>query len=307
MSRVLTGRPALATLWAIATSGPASAWISPPETIELNCYAMRYPDLLTGYCNGNTEVHKTADQKHEIKSCNYGGLLSHWNNVGSKEGRTRACVDANVKCYAMANPDLLSWICPAGYAHCDWHSPENHFLQHYAAAGYKEGRMLACDSPAARCYLQRNPQVVNEVCAGDAAKCDFMAVHTYYLNNPAADASHEFACDRPVETAATEDTAKAEAFGLRGVMFSWSCKLSEFAGELQCKARSLSAAIKKEADPEKKLKLQAQQDTGKTVTPEQKKLEVAAGKRMYVAYCARSPPPDPRVCQNELLKRQLGQ
>ena len=54
----------------------------------MQCYAARYPDLLTGYCNGDTEVHKTADQKHEIKSCNYGGLLSHWNNVGRK-GRRR--------------------------------------------------------------------------------------------------------------------------------------------------------------------------------------------------------------------------
>ena len=46
-------------------------WLSPAETIELGCYAMRHPDLLLGFCKGELELHKTPDLKHEIRSCDY--------------------------------------------------------------------------------------------------------------------------------------------------------------------------------------------------------------------------------------------
>ena len=111
---------------------------------------------------------------------------------------------------------------------------------------------------------------------------------------------------KQVITTATDDVAKAEAFALRAMLFSFSCKLDEFAHEPQCKARALSAAIKREADPVKKQQLQPQQDAAKNVTPDEKKQEVAAGKRMYAAYCARSAPPEPKVCANDLVKKQLG-
>ena len=284
-------------------------WLSPAETIELGCYAMRHPDLLLGFCKGELELHKTPDLKHEIRSCDYQGLLQHWRTVGSKNGLTRACVDDNVKCYAMANRDLVNYICPAGYAFCSWNNPENHFLRHFALHGSKEGRELTCDSQAARCYIQRNPQVVAEVCGGNAAKCDLIKVHQYYVDNPAPDEGHEFGCDGPVEKAhptPMDDLAKAEAFALRGVLFAFSCTLTEWAHAPQCKARALTAAIKKETDPGQKMKLTAQQSVFRNASPEQKKQEVTAGKAMYAAYCARSPPPEPKVCENVLLKKQLS-
>lgn len=42
----------------------------------LTCYALRYPDLLQGYCSGVPSL------------CNFGALLSHWKDHGSAGTRT---------------------------------------------------------------------------------------------------------------------------------------------------------------------------------------------------------------------------
>ena len=136
---------------------PEAIWISPWETMALNCYAMRYPHLLSGYCGGKAEIKRTDDMKDSIPTCNYQGLLAHWRDHGSKEGLNRECADASVKCYAMASPDLVTAYCPGGYQFCDWTKLD--LLKHYSLFGHKEGRYLACDSPSARCYVQRSPEL----------------------------------------------------------------------------------------------------------------------------------------------------
>ena len=148
---------------------PEAIWISPWETTALNCYAMRNPHLLTGFCGGKAELKRTEDMKDAIETCNYQGLLAHWRDHGSKEGLNRECADDSVKCYAMANPDLTTAFCPGGYQFCDWTKLD--LLRHYTLSGHKEGRVLACDSPAARCYVQRSPELRASLCGGNVEQC----------------------------------------------------------------------------------------------------------------------------------------
>jgi len=304
---------------------PEEMWISPWETMALNCYAMRYPHLLGGFCGGKAEIKRTEDMRMAIETCNYQGLLAHWRDHGSKDGLNRECADASVKCYAMANPDLVGAFCPGGYQACDWTKLD--LLKHYALYGHKEGRVLACDSPAARCYVQRNPELRASLCSGNVEQCNWMSLHEHYLQNPVADQREGMICEaepagaekKPHANAndqaphdshspASGDAAKEQAFVLRLSMTAHSCKLDAFVNEPQCKARAAATAIKREKDPEQKLVLVAQLAATKTATtPQEKHLELQAAKRMYAAYCVASPPPaEPAICTNEILKKGLG-
>ena len=245
---------------------PEAIWISPWETMALNCYAMRYPHLLSGYCGGKAEIKRTDDMKDAIPTCNYQGLLAHWRDHGSKEGLNRECADASVKCYAMANPDLVTAFCPGGYQFCDWTKLD--LLKHYALFGHKEGRYLACDSPSARCYVQRSPELRASLCSGDIEQCNWMSVHEHYIENPATDPRLGMFCaegegppraenkhegghgpnananDKAAHdghspgSPAGGDAAKERAFVLRLSMTAHSCKLDAFVNEPQCKARA---------------------------------------------------------------------
>jgi len=264
-------REQAAYLLAAPEAMPEAIWISPWETMALNCYAMRYPHLLSGYCGGKAEIKRTDDMKDAIATCNYQGLLAHWRDHGSKEGLNRECADASVKCYAMANPDLVTAYCPGGYQFCDWTKLD--LLKHYALFGHKEGRYLACDSPSARCYVQRSPELRASLCSGDIEQCNWMSVHEHYIENPATDPRLGMFCAEgegppraenkhegghgpnanandkaahdghspggPGDRSAKEsDAAKERAFVLRLSMTAHSCKLDAFLNEPQCKARA---------------------------------------------------------------------
>lgn len=314
---------------------PEGIWISPWETTALNCYAMRYPDLLRGFCGGKAEVKRTEDMKDAIETCNYQGLLAHWRDHGSKDGRNRECADASVKCYAMANPDLVTAYCPGGYQFCEWTKLD--LLKHYTLSGHKEGRVLACDSPAARCYVQRSPELRASLCSGNIEQCNWMSVHEHYVQNPVTDPRLGMFCAEGEAPPAEKkhdgghnananandkaphdghssgggsggDAAKEQAFVLRLSMTAHSCRLDAFVNEPQCKARAAATAIKKEKDPAQKQVLVSQLAATKSVpTPEEKHLELQAAKRMYAAYCVASPPPtEPAICTNEILKKALG-
>ena len=70
---------------------PEAIWISPWETTALNCYAMRNPHLLTGFCGGKAELKRTEDMKDAIETCNYQGLLAHW-RAPRQQGRPQSRV-----------------------------------------------------------------------------------------------------------------------------------------------------------------------------------------------------------------------
>ena len=46
---------------------------------DLRCYALRYPDLLLGFCNSS------------VDQCQWGPLMQHWEKTGAGEGRKFAC------------------------------------------------------------------------------------------------------------------------------------------------------------------------------------------------------------------------
>ena len=48
---------------------------NPGEMRNLRCYVLRYPDLLSGFCQGSLEL------------CNWAQIASHFDKAGSVEGR----------------------------------------------------------------------------------------------------------------------------------------------------------------------------------------------------------------------------
>lgn len=48
---------------------------NPAEMRNLRCYVLRYPDLLSGFCQGSLDL------------CNWGQIASHFDKAGSVEGR----------------------------------------------------------------------------------------------------------------------------------------------------------------------------------------------------------------------------
>merc|ERR1740130_1363968 len=97
--------------------------------------------------------------------CNFGALLSHWKVSGLQEGRIRACISDDTKCYALNNPELMASYCNGKFEECDWSKAQ--FLRHWAATGHKEGRnggVLGCETAEARCYVKENPDVEEYVC-----------------------------------------------------------------------------------------------------------------------------------------------
>lgn len=98
------------------------------------------------------------------------------------EGRIRSCIADDVKCYALQNPDLLHGYCGGDYANCDWSGGHpNKFLAHWSGSGFKEGRKWGCETPAARCYILNNPDVMQYVCSGSIDRCNWLDVHKHYL------------------------------------------------------------------------------------------------------------------------------
>merc|ERR1740130_2276666 len=101
--------------------------------------------------------------------CNFGALLSHWKVSGLQEGRIRACISDDTKCYALNNPELMASYCNGKFEECDWSKAQ--FLRHWSATGYKQFTgagppRLGCDTAEARCYVKDNPDVEEYVCGG---------------------------------------------------------------------------------------------------------------------------------------------
>ena len=117
--------------------------------------------------------------------------------LGVAESRIRACIADDVKCYALQNPDLLRGYCGGDYEMCDWTGGHaNKFLAHWGSSGFKEGRKWGCETPAARCYIQNNPDVMHYVCSGSIDQCNWLDVHKHYLEAGKAE-GRAFECTPP--------------------------------------------------------------------------------------------------------------
>ena len=113
------------------------------------------------------------------------------------EGRLRACMHDDVKCYALDNPDLVTGYCNGKYEECDWSKAQ--FLRHWAATGHKEGRnggVLGCETAEARCYVKENPDVEEYVCGGSIDRCNWIDVHQHFHEAGQAE-GRAFKCPPP--------------------------------------------------------------------------------------------------------------
>ena len=100
---------------------------------RLKCYALRYPDLLHGFCKGDTEA------------CDFDGLEAHFKESGVTERRILGCAAEDVKCYAKRYPDLTAGFCGGPFKSCT-HESFIELLKHFTVAGLKEGREFGCRS-----------------------------------------------------------------------------------------------------------------------------------------------------------------
>ena len=104
-----------------------------PDKSKLRCYALRYPDLLTGYCSG------------DVARCNWLDLEKHWRAAGVREKRILGCLDADARCYAERYPDILQAYCGSELSACT-HDHYVALLEHFALVGLKQGRKFHCAS-----------------------------------------------------------------------------------------------------------------------------------------------------------------
>lgn len=104
---------------------------------RLKCYALRYPDLLHGYC------------KDDSNKCDFDGLEMHFKESGITERRILGCVAEDVKCYARRYPDLAAAYCQGHFKSCT-HDSYIELLKHFSVAGLKEGREFGCRAEVSR-------------------------------------------------------------------------------------------------------------------------------------------------------------
>ena len=85
----------------------------------MQCYAARYPDLLTGFCKEG----KGANE------CKWLQLLDHWALHGQHEERTfdADCESDNARCYADRYPDVVRDVCHGDVFSCPWLDVVVHF------------------------------------------------------------------------------------------------------------------------------------------------------------------------------------
>ena len=71
----------LAEHWERAGRGEGRMFecVSDRPGIDLRCYALRYPDLLQGFCNS------------DVDQCDWNPLMQHWEETGTAEGRHFGC------------------------------------------------------------------------------------------------------------------------------------------------------------------------------------------------------------------------
>jgi len=142
---------------------------SPEVASHAKCYALRYTDLMEGYCHG------------DVNQCELENLKAHWESHGKKEGRRFSCVNLDAKCYATRYPDIIKAFCP-GKSIAEVHKSTFdtckfvEMLQQWNTAGRAEGRTLECDSPETICYVQRNSDLLETYCHGLVTDCVWPSV-----------------------------------------------------------------------------------------------------------------------------------
>jgi hypothetical protein len=120
--------------------------LDPLRKDHLRCYAMRYPDILQGYCKGLDSVAGNMnDNSQESEACNWDDLEAHYKSAGISEKRVLTCAHEDVVCYAERYPDLVRGYCGGDISSCS-HTNQHDLLKHYVLVGLKEGRQFGCQT-----------------------------------------------------------------------------------------------------------------------------------------------------------------
>lgn len=142
---------------------------------EFKCYAMRYPDLLAGYCHG------------DINRCDWKKLEAHYNTHGKQEYRYVACKNEDTECYAQRYENVWGRFCHSQLQQCDWEG----LLQYWMLEGQFRGEHLGCIRPncswregncAFACGLDRTniqvgcPDQLGRVPGGQCLLCSDMEI-----------------------------------------------------------------------------------------------------------------------------------
>jgi len=186
-----------------------------PEISEadLLCYAQRYGNLFNVYCQG------------DVATCDYPGLLHHYDNWGKTGGKRVGCdaatdapvepeiSEADLVCYAQRYGNLLKVYCQGDVATCDYPG----LLHHYDNVGKSGGKRVGCDAATDApvepvepeiseadliCYAQRYGNLFNVYCLGDVATCNYAGLLHHYENHGRS-GGKRVGCDPVAET--TED------------------------------------------------------------------------------------------------------
>jgi len=123
--------PPASTLVVANIAGPDAHDLPKTDKSKLRCYALRYPDLMSGFC------------KNDLGQCNWSELDAHWKSAGVKERRILGCLEADAKCYAERYPELMNSYCGGDLSTCR-HDNFIALLEHFALIGLKEGRKFHC-------------------------------------------------------------------------------------------------------------------------------------------------------------------
>ena len=89
---------------------PAPTPAPPPKPLplaSLRCYALRYTDLLAGFCGGK------GGKGGKIGSCDWAALLAHWEGHGPAEGRVFECTSAPSPPLLPPSPSPVASLSPS--------------------------------------------------------------------------------------------------------------------------------------------------------------------------------------------------
>eukprot|EP00965_Chrysotila_dentata_P041251 1368778-Pleurochrysis_carterae.AAC.2 len=141
---------------------PAVTSAGPEENLE--CYALRYPDILSGFCHG------------DLGKCAWTDIKMHWEKAGVGEGRDLDCSGPDVTCYVLRYRDLMEIFCGGQLDKCAW----KEVLKHWALHGHRNGLTFGCKAPDTICYANKYPDLLAGYCKGNANRCDWVGLLTHW-------------------------------------------------------------------------------------------------------------------------------
>ena len=144
---------------------------------QLECYALRYPDLLDGFCQS------------KLSTCNWERLKGHYDAALARGDKIATCDAPDVKCFAYSQQEVFEKHCDNDLDRCR----AKDILLHVNRRGGKS-RWINCKYSEAKCYAERNPDLIPGFCKGSASSCDAMKLFKHWLTSGRKE-GREYGCN----------------------------------------------------------------------------------------------------------------